>query len=190
MLRQFGDHLVNNQHIPLDLIQVASPCPASWDAMQGDERVRHCDQCRLNVYNLSEMTRTEAERLLAEREGRTCVRFFRRHDGTVLTRDCPVGLRAMRQRLMRGVAAVVGLVIATIGGTVFGGAIQRWSGWRPTSHVFSEWIEPTPPPVVGVMVMGGACAPPANLTVTVSAPESPLPDPTPDQMEEISERLR
>jgi hypothetical protein len=35
----------------------------------------------------------EAERLVVEKEGRLCVRFHRRADGTVLTRDCPVGLR-------------------------------------------------------------------------------------------------
>jgi hypothetical protein len=161
--------------------------------MRGDDRVRHCDQCRLNVYNLSEMTRTEAERLLAEREGRTCVRYFRRHDGTVLTRDCPVGLQALRQRLVRGVAALAGLLLAMIGGTVFGGLIQRWNGWRPTSHVFSEWIEPTPPVemLLGDVVMGGACPPSTipTVPVTASAPESPLTEPTTEQLEAIQERL-
>ena len=44
----------------LDDIQIATPCSASWDDMRGDDRVRHCGDCRMNVYNLSEMTRAEA----------------------------------------------------------------------------------------------------------------------------------
>jgi hypothetical protein len=39
----------------LDEIEIATPCPASWEAMTGDDRSRFCGQCRLNVYNLSAM---------------------------------------------------------------------------------------------------------------------------------------
>ena len=59
--------------------------------MYGDDRRRFCSQCKLNVYNLSGMTRDEAEQLVMNSEGRLCVRFFRRKDGTVLTQDCPAG---------------------------------------------------------------------------------------------------
>src|SRR5947208_17157312 len=90
----------------LDLIEVASPCPASWDEMVGDDRVRFCRQCKLNVYNLSEMGREEAEAFIRDHtagqassgnQTRTCVRLFRREDGTVMTRDCLVGMNALRQ---------------------------------------------------------------------------------------------
>ena len=100
---------------PLEGLRIASPCTVSWDSMAGDDRVRHCGQCRLNVYNLSAMSRGEAEAMVAGREGRLCVRFFRRADGTVLTRDCPVGLAAVRRRLARlgsAVAAVFGMLLA------------------------------------------------------------------------------
>lgn len=102
----------------LDDLKIASPCAVSWDAMTGDERARSCAQCKLRVYNLSAMTRPEAERLIAEKEGRLCVRFYRRADGTVLTQDCPVGLRAVRLRLLRmggAVAAMAGVLAASIG---------------------------------------------------------------------------
>src|SRR5262245_21196971 len=91
----------------LENIRVASPCPTSWEKMAGDDRVRHCQECKLNVYNLSEMTRIEAERLIANREGRLCVHFFRRADGTILTRDCPKGLRVLPDRVSRIAAAVL-----------------------------------------------------------------------------------
>ncbi|HSS20747.1 MAG TPA: carboxypeptidase-like regulatory domain-containing protein [Pyrinomonadaceae bacterium] len=90
----------------LDRLRVASPCPKSWEQMTGDDRVRFCDQCQLNVYNLSALSRLEAESLIASTEGRLCGRFFRRADGTVLTTDCPVGLRALRLRVSKRAAAV------------------------------------------------------------------------------------
>src|SRR5262245_27345577 len=110
--------------MPLDLdnIRVASPCPASWEKMTGDDRVRHCQECKLNVYNLSEMTRIEAERLIANREGRMCVRFYRRVDGTILTRDCPRGLQAVVRRVSRlagaALTALTSLNLSAIQGNV------------------------------------------------------------------------
>ncbi len=94
----------------LGRVRVAAPCAASWAEMRGDDRVRFCDQCGLNVYNLSGMTRREAERLVAGRDERLCVRFYRAADGTVLTRNCPVGLRALRRR----VASVAGMAFAAV----------------------------------------------------------------------------
>ena len=85
----------------LEMIQIASPCTANWDDMVGDERMRHCGACNLNVFNLSNMTRNEATAFLAEREGRSCVRMFKRADGTVITRDCPVGIAALRAKFVR-----------------------------------------------------------------------------------------
>ena len=77
--------------VPKLQLKIASPCPASWDDMEGDDRVRFCDECELNLYNLSAMTEDAARKLVEEREGRLCVRFYQREDGTVLTSDCPVG---------------------------------------------------------------------------------------------------
>jgi hypothetical protein len=93
-------------------LRVASPCHESWERMVGDERVRHCDSCNLNVYNISKMTRTEVESLVLKSEGRVCGRIYQRADGTVITRDCPVGLRAMRLRVARFASAVFATILA------------------------------------------------------------------------------
>src|SRR6267142_6478164 len=74
--------------MPLEILAIEHPCTAAWTAMQGDERVRHCQQCHLDVYDLSEMSRADAERLVAEHEGGVCVRMWKRADGTVITHDC------------------------------------------------------------------------------------------------------
>jgi Carboxypeptidase regulatory-like domain len=91
----------------LESLRIAVPCQAAWEGMAGDARVRHCTLCSLNVYNFAEMTRDEVRELLVRKEGRVCARLYRRADGTVLTRDCPTGLRAMRQRASRVAAALI-----------------------------------------------------------------------------------
>jgi hypothetical protein len=67
--------------------------------MQGNDQVRFCPLCRLNVYNISEMTEREAEEFLQKAEGRTCIRMYQRRDGKVLTRNCPVGMAVIYRRL-------------------------------------------------------------------------------------------
>ena len=100
----------------LDNVRVAAPCSADWDSMFGNERVRLCEQCNLNVYNLSEMSRVEAERLIDQTEGRLCVRFYQRRDGSVITQNCPVGLRAIKRRLSRVATAVASFVLSLMAG--------------------------------------------------------------------------
>jgi hypothetical protein len=94
----------------LDNVRVASPCNANWDEMAGDDRVRHCRLCKLDVYNLSDMSRDEAQTLIAARNGRLCVRYFQRTDGTMLLKDCTLGKARRRTRvvLAAGVAALLG----------------------------------------------------------------------------------
>lgn len=101
---------------PLNNIRIASPCSANWDEMIGDNQKRYCGNCKLNVYNLSGMSKDEAENLLLNSEGRLCVRFFRRQDGTVLTKDCPVGWAKVKQRISRVTTATFSLFIGVFGG--------------------------------------------------------------------------
>lgn len=101
--------------IPLEQIRIASPCHADWSAMQGDNRARYCGDCRKHVYDLSAMRREEAEALIREREGNLCVRYFQRRDGTILTADCPVGVRVRRRRAVLHAGAVVS-VLASLSG--------------------------------------------------------------------------
>jgi Carboxypeptidase regulatory-like domain len=85
----------------IDNIRVASPCSADWNKMPGDDRIRHCEACNLNVYNLSAFTEHEIRELLLKREGRLCGRLYQRSDGTVMAQNCPVGLRTITRRISR-----------------------------------------------------------------------------------------
>jgi len=71
----------------LDLLHIPRPCPVGWEQMAGNDQVRYCDACRKKVYNLSKMTRGQAEALVAASHGDLCARFVRLPDGTVQTEE-------------------------------------------------------------------------------------------------------
>ena len=158
----------------LNDLRIASPCPASWHSMWGDDRVRFCDSCSKSVYNLSDLTAAKATALIRESEGHLCVRLYRRADGTVLTADCPAGLRGVvRRRLLR--LATVGVVIlATLRSGLWlyargadrpllppvptgpGVTLSDWTDWaylvlgmKPTSRVTMGLPCIIPPPTSG-----------------------------------------
>lgn len=103
-------------------LKVASPCHESWDNMTGDEKVKFCGACERPVYNLSSLTGHQIAELIRETEGtRTCVRFYRRQDGTMLTQDCPVGHRKARRKAVGFVAAAA---VAIFGGPMVYNALN------------------------------------------------------------------
>jgi hypothetical protein len=91
----------------LGQIKIASPCSADWEQMEGTDRVRFCGECKKNVFNLSAMTRRDAEALIKEKNGDMCARLYRRADGTVLTEDCPVGFSVKVTQVRRKIGWVV-----------------------------------------------------------------------------------
>src|SRR5262245_26227769 len=115
----------------LDRLYVSSPCNADWETMPGDERVRFCSQCHLNVYNISALTRKQAEKLIAETEGRLCAKLYRRADGTIITRDCPIGIRAIKRRVSYVANAALGAIIG-----IFANQTSVWAedGHKDCKH--------------------------------------------------------
>lgn len=103
---------MNEQNFDINKLRVASPCNIGWNTMTGDDRVRYCSSCKLNVYNFSEMTSGEVQNLIENTEGRICGRLFLRTDGTIITKDCPVGLRAFYKRTISFAGATLTAVLA------------------------------------------------------------------------------
>lgn len=126
---------------PLNNIKIASPCSQDWDSMVGGDRRRYCGECRMNVYNLSGMTRSEAEDLLLNAEGRLCVRYYRRADGTVLTKDCPVGWANVKKR-----AAAFATAFASLFFTFFGALGFVWATRDTERHTVGKIVTETPRP--------------------------------------------
>ncbi len=135
----------------LEGLRVASPCKADWGAMVGDERVRFCGQCQKNVYNLSGMARDEAQALVRGAEGKLCIRMFKRADGTVLTSDCPDGVRRKQRRRLAVVVAGAG----ALGASAF--------GYASTQATMGEFM-PAPTTTVGqAAAEGGSLEVPTQL---------------------------
>lgn len=146
-------YLRNWSALMLNNIRVASPCSAKWEQMSGDNRIRHCHACNLNVYNFSEFSEQEIREILASRKERLCGRLFQRHDGTVITQNCPVGLKKVVRRISRIAGAVLSLVIPSIGRAPAAVA-QSYTRTNVSSSGLSiEVIDPTGAAIPGAKVV-------------------------------------
>jgi hypothetical protein len=149
---------------PLKNISVATPCSENWDAMTGDEQIRFCQKCQLNVYNLSQMTKREAEALIQEKEGKLCIRYYLRKDGTVLTQDCPYGIKAIKKKVAFVASFVTAMVVSSL--TASG------------LYAANTNDKTTPPPVVmgEPMIMGGMTPfPHGDKEIEKTDPSNPIP---------------
>ena len=117
-------------YFTVDELRVASPCSVTWSSMEGDDHARFCGECNKHVYNLSMLTRTEGNELIREKEGKLCARYYRRLDGTVLTADCPVGLRMVRKQYLKTRAKLVAAAIA-VWGVIAGSAASCRNPFEP-----------------------------------------------------------
>lgn len=97
---------------PLDGISIKSPCNADWDSMKGNDAVRFCEHCSMDVHDLTLMTEREALKLVRGSDGRLCVRFIRRPDGSVETAEPYQKLHLIRRRASRLVASAFGATLS------------------------------------------------------------------------------
>ena len=164
----------------LDLVEIPIPCEVPWDGMPGDEQVRHCGQCKQNVYNVAAFTRVEAMQLLRQR---ACLRIYRRPDNTVITSDCRARLRAARKRgLLVFAGALMVVLWAQICAQFVGMmGLKRLIGGGPTMGEVAPIAMPgqiapsvpVAPTVPNVPIMGEAPAMPIEGRPRVMGPPPP-----------------
>jgi hypothetical protein len=142
--------------------ELATPCTANWDEMSGDEKIRHCRQCDLNVYNVSAMTDEEVlEQMVMLTAGKkVCMSLYRRSDGTFITKDCPVGLSRLQEKARHAASWIAGglsLLVSLASGSWLPAAAQAACDWprKPRWHskiqviTASNKTTPTPAPTAG-----------------------------------------
>jgi hypothetical protein len=183
VLQQKLDGMSSRRSLPLlENLRIASPCTASWDEMTGDERVRFCGHCEKDVYNLSGMAREESERLLRERAGDICVRLCKRHDGTVLTADCPVGVKRKRRR------QIAAATVAAVGSGLAAAGALLYQATRPPEVTMGTMEQAYPEVLMGAVAesphpepstVDPAPAPPPEATPPPKTAPSPKPTVTP-----------
>lgn len=172
----------------LNSVSIASPCTAPWEEMAGDDKIRHCSRCGLNVHNFEAMTRDEVERVLRMKlddpSVRVCARLYRRADGTILMQDCPRGLAAARARVRKSVAriaAALGLLTAA-GAAAYAAKPSPWvptrvRGAQPFAWIASKLVPGSRaqmPPGMQPRVAGDICIP----RTPPPAPSTPPPQST------------
>jgi hypothetical protein len=129
----------------------------SWQDLQGDDRVRFCGKCRLNVYNLADMERDEIDRLVRRTEGRLCGTLYMRGDRTATIQKCRGA--AIRKKVR---------ALLTLGTLLLLGATSWFFRTQikldravcpPLVQDALDWIDP--PPSRPMRLMGEiACPPP------------------------------
>ena len=125
---------------------VEIPCPTSWDKMTGNDSVRFCSQCSLNVYNIANMTDKEAEAVFAKGTNgeRLCARLYRRPDGTIMTDNCPRALRKIRNAsrwLKTKIVACFGLLASLVAPAQADNPTQTKSQAKDNPEFVLNWDE-------------------------------------------------
>jgi hypothetical protein len=129
----------------LDNLRVATPCRANWDRMLGDDRVRHCNDCNKSVFNLSAMTRDQAEALIVAKNGDLCARYYQRADGTILLSDCTVGVSQRNKRRLVAAGALA-LLAGTSAAAMEKHKSNDFTMGDVRVNTTMQFAKPVPPP--------------------------------------------
>lgn len=84
-----------------DRINIPAPCEADWDSMIGNDKVRFCEHCNLQVTNLSSLTHQAAINLVERSQGRLCVRLEKRAGGGLIMKQSAPRLHQIARRASR-----------------------------------------------------------------------------------------
>lgn len=160
--------------LPVVNTLIASPCDVPWESMTGDEKTRHCGECKRDVHNLSAMTKAEMDAFLEaatpDASGHLpCISLFQRPDGTVLTADCPVGISRRRRKAL--LTATLGSGMVALAAMT---ALATLSMLRPAPALHADAIERPIPAVLETRPATPAYPLPAD---AVEACAFPVPQP-------------
>ena len=106
--------------------------------MEGDAKRRFCSECQHHVHNLSAMSERERADFVAQAQGRVCIAYVLRPDGTMVITTWWTRLAMPFRRVGYAIMAV----LSTLLPFVFGGCASRGSagntpvagGIRAPSH--------------------------------------------------------
>jgi hypothetical protein len=118
---------------------VPNPCHEDWDKLTPEERGHFCTVCQTKVWDLSSLTKEEAEEFLRETEGDLCVSYEEK-GGEVVHREAPV---VPLGRLVRRLPAAAGFSLALAACTPSGQDAKPADGGNEAQ---TEPAQPKPEP--------------------------------------------
>ncbi|MFO0662892.1 MAG: hypothetical protein U0174_03020 [Polyangiaceae bacterium] len=150
-------------------IAIPIPCDANWDTMTPEGRKRFCDRCKKHVHDLSQLSREEANELLARRvRDDLCVSFLYDRMGNVVFDMVDTRIVAP-SRLVRAkrAAAAAAATLALSTTIACGGAegVTRTGGAPPADMHRLGGAVAMPPPTASALE-----APPSPSSVPSNAP--------------------
>jgi len=107
--------------------------------MIGNDQVRFCEHCSLDVHNLSLMTRSQAERLIARSNGRLCVRYHHDSAGQPLTLPVRQKLHRIGRRVSRIAAGAFTATLSVTSAVAQGSPGSQSGDLNPPSVTQSRW---------------------------------------------------
>lgn len=171
---------MSHSRVPLEVLQIHSPCPANFDEMPGEGSTRFCSTCNKSVHDFSMLTRAQADSLLAKQPEHLCVRLTRdpATDAVITLDYAPVSPRRRRWPMWAAITTGLATTAAALG-------LYRRPAAPPPRMMGS--IAPT-----ALQTLGGARIPPPTTRPTTSLgdvatpPHPPAPPQPPRLLGEVS----
>jgi hypothetical protein len=115
----------------LNNVTIPAPCTADWDSMVGNDQVRFCEHCTLDVHNLSLLTRNQAQRLVTRSKGRLCIRFHHDSTGRPITLPVAQKLHRIGRRVSRIAAGAFTATLSVTSAVAQNSANSQSGNWIP-----------------------------------------------------------
>ena len=93
----------------LENFEVPQPCSMNWDEMTGNEEIRHCDRCQHQIYNLSEMPKRRALKVLNQPNEKVCVTYLQDEQNQVITQNY---FGIFKRNFVKFVSAVLAIIFS------------------------------------------------------------------------------
>jgi hypothetical protein len=152
----------------LNNLTIPSPCTADWNSMVGNDQVRFCEHCSLDVHNLSAITRSQAERLVSSAKGRLCVQYHYDSAGRPLTLPARQKLHRIGRRVSRIAAGAFTATLSVTSAVAQGSVGSQSSSSNPPTVTQSNPRWALGSSVVGTITdQNGAVI--ASATIAVSS---------------------
>jgi hypothetical protein len=115
----------------LNNITIPAPCTADWDSMIGNDQVRFCEHCSLDVHNLSLLTRNQAQQLVTRSKGRLCIRYHHDSTGRQITLPVAQKLHRIGRRVSRIAAGAFTATLSVTSAVAQNSANSQSGNWIP-----------------------------------------------------------
>lgn len=122
----------------LNNLTIPAPCQADWNSMIGNDQVRFCEHCSLDVHDLSQLSRSQAERLVGRSQGRLCVRYH--HDPAGRLVNLPgKKLHRISRRVSRIAAGAFTAALSVTSAVAQSSSVQSGSANTGAGDAIARW---------------------------------------------------